>query len=104
MTVIDEKSMEESSFFQLKNGQYLMDEEQSQVFSTIMSEHPHNNPSYKWDEMAMAELFAKCYAHNTVYCPEAKQWYSYDGSVWVKDTGGILASEHLKEFTRRMQL
>ena len=47
MTVIDEKSMEESSFFQLKNGQYLMDEEQSQVFSTIMSEHPHNNPSYK---------------------------------------------------------
>lgn len=102
--MIDEKSMEESSFFQLKNGQYLMDEEQSQVFSTIMSEHPHNNPSYKWDEMAMAELFAKCYAHNTVYCPEAKQWYSYDGSVWVKDTGGILASEHLKEFTRLMQL
>ena len=99
-----DESMKESAQFQLKNGQYLIDPEQSRVFSTILKEQPHYSGSYKWDEMSMAELFAKCYAHNTVYCPEAKQWYSYDGSVWVKDSGGIMASERLKEFTRLMQL
>lgn len=95
---------EQSQLFQLKNGRYLLDEEQSRVFSTIISEHPHNNFDYKWDEMAMGGLFAKCYSHNTLYCPEAKQWFSYDGQVWRKDAGAILASERLKEFTRLMQL
>lgn len=104
MTKLSEKPLEESSLFQLKNGQYLLDPNQSKVFSTIMAEHPHNNPDYRWDEIAMADLFAKCYADNIVYCPEAKQWYSYDGTVWERDTGGIVASENLKEFTRLMQL
>ena len=98
------RSLEESQLFQLKNGQYLLDPNQSKVFSIIIGEHPHCNFDYKWDEMAMGDLFAKCYSHNTVYCPEAKQWYVYDGSVWVRDTGAIITSERLKEFTRLMQL
>lgn len=99
-----ETELEKSNLFQLRNGQYLLDPDQSRVFSTIMSEKPHRNPDYRWDEIGMADLFAKCYAPNTVYCPEAKQWYSYDGTVWVKDTGSLIAGERLKEFTRLMQL
>lgn len=101
---MEKKTLEESSLFQLKNGQYILDEVQSSIFSTIISEHPHNNPDYKWDEMAMAELFAKCYSLHVLYCPEAKQWYAYDGARWVKDSGSITANEKLKEFVRLMQL
>lgn len=101
---MNEKQYEQSQLFQLKNGRYLLDEEQSRVFSTIIAEHPFCNFDYKWDEMAMGDLFAKCYKHNTLYCPEAKQWFSYNGQTWVKDTGAILTSERLKEFTRLMQL
>lgn len=100
----DNEQYEQSQLFQLKNGQYLLDAEQSEVFSTIISEHPHCNFDYKWDEMAMGELFAKCYSHNTLFCPEAKQWFSYNGKIWVKDVGVILTSERLKEFTRLMQI
>lgn len=94
--------MEKSNIFALKGGQYLLDPEHSKVFSILIKTQPHTTT--KWDEMAMAELFAKCYRYNTMYCPEAKQWYSYDGSVWVRDIGSIIASERLKDFTRLMQL
>lgn len=69
---MSEKPLEESSLFQLKNGQYLLDPNQSKVFSTIMAEHPHNNPDYRWVEIAMADLFAKCYADNIVYMPRCE--------------------------------
>ncbi len=99
-----EQQFEESQLFQLKDGRYILDEEQSKIFSTIISERPHCNFNYKWDEIAMAELFAKCYSHNTLYCPEAKQWYTYNGSVWEKDVGAIKVCDRLKEFSRLMSL
>lgn len=94
----------DSSFFQLSNGQYIMSRELSAVFTTIVKEHPHFNRDYHWDEMSMAELFALCYESSTRFCPEAKAWYSYDGTRWVRDSGALLAQERLKEFTRLMQL
>ncbi len=94
----------ESNLFQLKNGQYLINPEQSRVFSTIINEQPHYSLDYKWDEMSMGTLFAKCYHHNTIYCPEMKQWYIYDGSRWIKDVGALTTSDRLKEFTRLMLL
>lgn len=101
---IEEQEFEESQLFQLKDGRYILDEEQSKIFSTIISERPHCNFNYKWDEIAMAELFAKCYSHNTLYCPESRQWYIYNGSVWEKDTGAIKVCDRLKEFSRLMAL
>ncbi len=101
---MSEKILEESNLFQLRNGQYLLNEAQSAILSALIAEHPHNNPGYKWDEMAMAELFAKLYLNYNLYCPEAKSWYSYDGARWVRDSGAIIANENLKEFVRLLQL
>lgn len=75
---------------------------QSEILQKIIEIAPEK--TLEWDEMAMGEVFGKCYSFNTIYCPEAKQWYSYDNTVWVRDIGAIIASERLKDFTRLMQI
>ena len=57
----NEFEYEQSSTFVLKDGRYFLEERQSQIFSTIMREHPHFSTEYRWDEMSLGELFAKCY-------------------------------------------
>ena len=53
----NEFEYEQSSTFVLKDGRYFLEERQSQIFSTIMREHPHFSTEYRWDEMSLGELF-----------------------------------------------
>lgn len=96
--------MEESSLFKLKDGRYFLSQEQSDIYSKIVKAQPHYSSQYKWDEMSMADLFADCYKHNTLYCPEMKSWYIYDGTIWIEDTGAITVNDRLKEFIRLLQI
>ena len=95
---------EQSSVFVLKDGRYFLDEGQSRVFSTIVSEHPYKSTEYKWDEMSLGQLFGKCYRHSCRYCTEAREWFVYDSTKWVKDTGSVIVSGKMKEFVKLMQL
>ena len=92
--------LEESSFFTLQNGRYICDEEQSRVLSEIIKAHPFQSEEYKWDEMSMAELFAEIYRSNTLYCPEARSWFTYDGTKWKRDTDGLETMDRLMTFTK----
>lgn len=84
----------------LKNGRYFTDDEQQRAFSAILDIDPIDNQSYDWTEMSIGELFAEVYRPNTLFCPEAKEWYIYDGRRWVKDVNGINAMERLKVFIK----
>ena len=86
----------------LKDGRFFLDEEQSRVYGFILNNKPY--VSYKWNEMAMADLFADCYRHNTLYCPNNKSWYVYNGTVWEQDTGAVLVNDRLKEFVRLLSI
>lgn len=95
--------------FQLVNGRYITDETLSRKMTYIKSCHPEtpyqaDSTGYTWDEAGMGDLFAECYREDTRYCPEHKSWYTYDNGKWQKDTGSLLVSEKIKEFTRLMAL
>ena len=101
--------VEEEELFQLSNGRYIMDEDQSEKMFYIKDakpeqSHPMSGTGYSWDEAGMAELFSECYQKDTRYCPEARSWYTYDGGAWRKDTGSLLVAEKIKEFSRLMAL
>lgn len=102
------KTEENSEFFCLRNGRYIMSEELSEKMYYIKKIQPESfqadNSGYSWDESGMAELFSECYENDTRYCPENKTWYTYDGGRWKKDVGSILVSEKIKEFVRLMSL
>jgi len=98
------QNYEASMFLQLKDGRYMTNEKQAEIFSKIIKERPHFSSNYKWDEKSLAELFAKCYKNCRKYCPEAKEWFIYDGSKWVRDVGSPEIHKTLKEFTDLMQL
>lgn len=100
----EEFRYEESSVFVLHDGRYFLDETQSRVFSTIVSARPHCSSEYKWDELSLGELFARCYKPTCRYCPEAREWFVYDSTKWVRDVGSVIVSGKLKEFTKLMQL
>lgn len=102
------KSEDNSEFFCLRNGRYIMSEELSAKMYYIKKIQPESyqadSSGYSWDESGMAELFSECYENDTRYCPENKTWYTYDGGRWKKDVGAILVSEKIKEFVRLMSL
>lgn len=100
----NEFEYEQSSTFVLKDGRYFLEERQSQIFSTIMKEHPHFSTEYRWDEMSLGELFAKCYKPFCRYCPEVKEWFAYKKTHWVRDVGSVIVSGYMKEFTKLLNL
>ena len=53
---------------------------------------------YKWDDIGTSNLFADAFKDICRYCPEAKNWYIYDGRVWGLDVGGITVSKYGKAF------
>lgn len=105
----DNTNIENAKFFQLANGRYIMDEEQSNKMAYIKEAQPEknyqaNSTGYSWDESGMAELFSECYQNDTRFCPEAKSWYTYSNGAWRKDVGSLLVAEKIKEFCRLMGL
>ena len=100
---------QEPELFQLSNGRYIMDEDQSRKMFYIKEAQPERShqasgTGYSWDESGMAELFSECYQNDTRYCPEAKCWFTYSEGAWRKDTGSLLVAEKIKEFCRLMAL
>lgn len=93
----------------LSNGTYIVDPDDSKKMAYIKSVRPErayqdDSTAYTWDEAGMADLFGECYKKDTRYCPEHKSWYTYDSGKWQKDTGALLVSRKIKEFTRLMAL
>lgn len=94
--------------YQLRNGLCITDPVLSAKMSIIKAERPEalgdGNTGYSWDEAGMADLFGKCYNHDTRYCSQAKSWYTYDGGKWVVDSGDLLVMGKIKDFTSLMRL
>lgn len=92
--------------FQLKNGQFILDESASAKMFLIKENKPEAKHStdtgYEWSEIGMANLFAHLYDKECRYCPEHKSWYTYYDGAWRKDKGAILVAGKLKDFVRLM--
>lgn len=51
---------------------------------------------YKWNDQGISQLFADVYKDQLRYNATAKEWYRYDGKIWVADTGGMYAAKLAK--------
>lgn len=58
---------------------------------------PAENDRYPWNDIGNGRLFADVYKDIARYVPERKQWFIYDGTRWVPDTGSLKAMELCKD-------
>ena len=57
---------------------------------------PAENERYPWNDIGNGRLFADVFRDIARFVPERKQWYIYDGTRWVADTGSLKAMELCK--------
>jgi len=57
---------------------------------------------YDWHDIGTSNFFADAYKNIFRHCPEAKNWYVYDGRVWRLDVGNAVVSKLAKSFTSYM--
>lgn len=94
--------------YRLHNGQQIDDDRMSEKMYRIaaakMDMCSQRSITYSWDEAGLSRLFAECYQNELKYCVETKCWYTYNGSVWKKDTGNLRADGKMEEFYQLMCL
>ena len=59
-------------------------------------ETPEARKRYGWNHVGPGNMFADCYKNLCRYCPEAKNWFTYDGRVWKEDVEGMVSSQYAK--------
>ena len=63
---------------------------------TVIALTPAENDRYPWNDIGNGKLFADVFRDIARYVPERKQWFIYDGTRWVADTGSLKAMELCK--------
>jgi len=63
--------------------------------SFLQSVQPHIN--YAYNDKGFGELFADVYKNHCRYNVTAKEWYVYNGKIWVEDIGAMKVSRLAKE-------
>lgn len=63
---------------------------------TVNTLNPAENDRYPWNDIGNGILFADVFKAIARYVPERKQWFIYDGTRWVSDTGSLKAMELCK--------
>ena len=58
---------------------------------------PAENDRYPWNDIGNGGLFADVFKDIARFVPERKQWFIYDGTRWVPDTGALKAMELCKD-------
>ena len=63
---------------------------------TVAAIAPAENDRYPWNDIGNGKLYADMFRDIARFVPERKQWYIYDGTRWVADTGSLKAMELCK--------
>lgn len=58
---------------------------------------PAENDRYPWNDIGNGRLFADVFKDIARFVPERKQWFIYDGTRWVPDTGALKAMKLCKD-------
>lgn len=54
------------------------------------------------NDIGISELFAKIYRNQILYNATARQWYYFNGKVWLEDIGTMITSQKMKEFSKAL--
>lgn len=67
----------------------------SELYQIIKNMKPEVN--YKMDDKGNGELFSDVFKDKARYNITSREWYIYNGKIWVEDTGGMVVSRYAKE-------
>ena len=75
------------------------------ILESLQVLKPAENPLYKsTDDISSGRLFADVFKEIMRYNVTAKQWYYYDGRIWQKDTGDLIADSLAKSLARALYI
>lgn len=57
---------------------------------------------YSLNDIGMSELFTDIYKSQIRYNVSAKQWYFFNGKVWIEDTGSMVTLQKMKELSKTL--
>ena len=66
------------------------------IQQTVNALSPAENDRYPWNDIGNGRLFADVFKAIARFVPERKQWFIYNGTRWVSDTGSLKAMELCK--------
>ena len=77
--------------YELKNGAQIEDETMSSIMDFLVEHNVMENNDYSWDNIGMATLLCDVYRDSIRYCPQNREWYTWD-NAWCKqaDNGVIM--------------
>lgn len=61
-------------------------------FETQQTQH-----HYRMNDIGMGNLFADSYKNMSLYVPESKSWYVYNGKTWGIDLAGVIVAQQAKD-------
>lgn len=73
-----------------------------QDFGTPFTVLPIDPAKYPPNDIGLGQWVADCLKGTARYCPQAAEWYVYDGSRWVLDTAGLRVAELVKYLSRKL--
>lgn len=90
------KAVAMSSDFYRPTGKSSAADDFNDLQQTVNALTPAENDRYPWNDIGNGRLFADVFKSIARYVPERKQWFIYDGTRWVSDTGSLKAMELCK--------
>lgn len=58
--------------------------------------------SHSLNDIGISELFSKVYKNQIIYNATARQWYYFNGKVWVEDISSMITLQKMKEFSKAL--
>ena len=95
--------MEEYTYT-LKNGMVLTNEEDIEILELLLTQQPHCNVNYLWNDIGLGNLFAECFSGTHRFCVDNQKWYIYNRGIWKVDKGDIQAQGNMQRLLQLLHL
>ena len=90
--------------YELKNGMTLINEEDILIFKKLLTQRPHCNVDYLWNDIGLGNLFAECFSGTHRFCVDNQKWYIYSRGIWTVDKGDIQAQGNMQRLLQLLHL
>lgn len=90
--------------YELKNGMTLINEEDILIFKKLLTQRPHCNVDYLWNDIGLGNLFAECFSGTHRFCVDNQKWYIYNRGLWTVDKGDIQAQGNMQRLLQLLHL
>ena len=88
----------------LRNKMALTNEEDILILKKLLTQRPHCNVDYLWNDIGLGNLFAECFSGTHRFCVDNQKWYIYNHGIWTVDKGDIQAQGNMQRLLQLLHL